>query len=83
MANKDGIRSVAYTMLIAPMIEAFKELSYRITELFKASEGRSRDIASLKSKTIRLEAENAIKDKEIAKLKVRLDKIEQALIKSK
>ncbi|MGZ3788077.1 MAG: tail fiber domain-containing protein, partial [Bacteriovorax sp.] len=91
--NKEGIRSVAYTMLIAPMIEAFKEINKRITELFKASEGHSRDLASvndkttkLEAKSARLEAENVAKDKKINKLeqenaaiKARLEKIEKAL----
>ncbi|MGZ3809642.1 MAG: tail fiber domain-containing protein, partial [Bacteriovorax sp.] len=82
--NKEGIRSVAYTMLIAPMIEAFKELNKRVTELFTASEGHSRDIASVKAEAIqandratKLEAENARKDKEIAKLKGMAQKAEQ------
>ncbi|MGZ3790499.1 MAG: tail fiber domain-containing protein, partial [Bacteriovorax sp.] len=82
--NKEGIRSVAYTMLIAPMIEAFKELNKRVTELFTASEGHSRNIASVKAEAIqandratKLEAENARKDKEIAKLKGMAQKAEQ------
>ncbi|MGZ3790494.1 MAG: tail fiber domain-containing protein, partial [Bacteriovorax sp.] len=91
--NKEGIRSVAYTMLIAPMIEAFKELNKRVTELFKVSEGHSRDIASVKAENDQIKAENAIKDKKINQLekenaakakeleavKARLDKIEKKL----
>ncbi|MGZ3789687.1 MAG: tail fiber domain-containing protein, partial [Bacteriovorax sp.] len=84
--NKEGVRSVAYTMLIAPVIEAFKEMNIRVTGLFKASEGHSRDIASVNSKTAKLEAENAkLKaradkaEKENAEIKARLEKIEKAL----
>lgn len=42
-----GYRSVAYSMLIAPIIEAIRGLDKRITDLFKASENQSRAIANL------------------------------------
>ncbi len=42
--NKEGIRSVAYSMLIAPLIEAVKELHLKWKE-------QARDISSLKSQS--------------------------------
>jgi hypothetical protein len=63
--NKKGIRSVAYTMLIAPIIESIKELYADIV-------GQNRRIASL-------EEQNATKDKEIKDLRERLEKIESTL----
>jgi hypothetical protein len=67
--NKDGIRSVAYTMLIAPMIEAFKEVSNRLLTLFQISNNQSRSIASIISKTEKLEKENAQLKKENSDIK--------------
>ncbi|MGZ3790519.1 MAG: tail fiber domain-containing protein, partial [Bacteriovorax sp.] len=91
--NSEGLLSVSYSNLVAPMIEAVKELNKRVTELFKASEGHTRDIASVDSKTVKLEdensklkaradkaeKENAAKTKELEAIKARLDKIERAL----
>lgn len=71
-----GIMSVAYSMLIAPLIEAVKEL-------FSDSKTVKREIASLK-------ADNEMKAQRIKKIeaenlemKARLDKIEKLLNKSK
>jgi hypothetical protein len=77
-----GFRSVAYSMLIAPIIEAIRGLDKRITELFKTSDSHSRSIASMNAKTIKLEAENEAKAREIAELKSRLNKIEKLLLKN-
>ncbi len=81
--SKSGLKSVAYDHLVAPLIEAFKELNQRIGELFRASESHAREIASVKAQA---EAENAAKDQKIkaleqenAEIKARLDKIEKAL----
>ena len=75
-SDRYGIR---YTELIAPVIKA-------IQELYAKFMGHDRDIASVNAKTDKLEAENArlkvndaAKDKEIAELKARLEKIEKAL----
>lgn len=62
----DGFLAVSYTMLLAPVIEAIKELN----ELFKAqSTSTEREIASVVE-------ENKAKDMEIAELKVRVRKAE-------
>lgn len=46
--DKTGFRSVAYSMLIAPIIESIKELNELVMELFKTSKENTREIASLK-----------------------------------
>jgi hypothetical protein len=74
--NKKGIRSVAYTMLIAPIIEAIKEFSHKITELFLRTDEHSRAIATLKSENDRLKNENE-------EIKARLDKVEKMLSNKK
>ncbi|MBY0385224.1 tail fiber domain-containing protein [bacterium] len=65
--SNTGYKKVDYAVLVAPVIQAFKELNKRITELFSVSESHSRRLASV-------EAENAAKDKEIAKLKADAEK---------
>ena len=81
--SKSGLKSVAYDHLVAPLIEAFKELNERIIELFGQSRSHSREIASLKAQA---ETEKAAKDHKIkaleqenAEIKARLEKIEKAL----
>lgn len=49
--SKSGLKSVAYDHLVAPIIEAMKEL-------FGISQQQSREIASLKEKNDKLEKEN-------------------------
>ncbi len=49
--NKDGFMSVAYAKLVAPLIEAVKELFYE-------DQKQNREIASLKEKNEKLEKEN-------------------------
>ena len=81
--NEDGYFQVYYDGLIPWITEAIKTMNTRVTELFRASEARSRDIASVKAQA---EVEKTAKDKEIEKLKqenaamkARLDKIEKML----
>ncbi|MCB9073342.1 MAG: tail fiber domain-containing protein [Bdellovibrionaceae bacterium] len=71
--SNTGYKKVDYAVLVAPVIQAFKELNKRITELFSASEKHSRDIASVKAE----------KDKEIAELKARADNAETEAKKQK
>lgn len=85
-----GFKKVDYAVLVAPIIQAFKDLQKRIKELFSASEGQSRDIASLK---VQADLEKAAKDneiaalkqdiaqkaKEMAELKARMDRLEKAI----
>jgi hypothetical protein len=86
--NKDGIRSVAYTMLIAPLIEAVKELYTKIIGHDEAIASNERAIASVKTNALeanarikKLENENSVKDKKIAELTSRLMRIEKMLSK--
>jgi hypothetical protein len=59
--TNDGFLAVSYSVLVAPLIETVKEL-------LSASEGQSRDIASIKVQNQKLEAKDLTKDQEIAKL---------------
>ncbi|MDD4976506.1 MAG: tail fiber domain-containing protein, partial [Bacteriovorax sp.] len=88
--NDDGLFQVYYDGLIPWITEAIKTLDKRLTALFKASEGYSRDIASMKSENTQLKANDAAKDQEILKLKKdnaeikeRLNKIDQMLLRNK
>ncbi len=47
--NKDGIRSVAYTMLIAPLIEAVKTLYSDLSGVKSAQDNQARKIASVEA----------------------------------
>ena len=64
--HKTGLKSVAYDHLIAPVIEAIKELDKRLSTLFSDSLGYSRELAALKIKNQILEA----KVKEIDQIKI-------------
>lgn len=77
--NSEGLLSVSYSNLVAPVIEAIKELNKRVISLFSISSKNSREIASIKY-------ENDLKDQKIKKLeqenlemKARLDKIEKMI----
>ncbi len=74
--NDDGMLQVYYDGLIPWITNAIKALHSRITELITASERHSREIASIKTQA---EAEKAAKDKEIAELKSRLEKLEKSI----
>lgn len=74
--DKEGYKAVNYPALVAPLIEAVKTLSHRLTDLQTAQD---REIASLK-------ADGQVKDEKIEKLerenaemKARLDKIEEMM----
>jgi hypothetical protein len=84
--NGDGIRSVAYTMLIAPLIEAVKELYAKFTGHDEAIASNARAIASVKAEA---KAENVELRKKLEALRVdnelmkaKLAKIEKFLNKS-
>ncbi|MDG0815777.1 tail fiber domain-containing protein [Bdellovibrio svalbardensis] len=63
--NSEGFLSVSYSNLVAPVIEAIKEL-------FKNSEHQARAIASVQAENEKLKQENA-------EIKARLEKIEKVL----
>lgn len=68
--SDDGIRSVNYSMFIAPMIEALKGLNKRIAKILKLFEEQNNEMASLKgefeTKMNKLEVENAKLKKELS-----------------
>ena len=51
----DGYKSVAYTSLVAPLIEAVKELSHKIDELFAKCIDQQKEIDSLSTRLDALE----------------------------
>ncbi len=59
VTGSDGIKSMNYANLVAPVVEALKEMHIKFLALFKKSEVHDRELASLKSKTEALEKENA------------------------
>jgi hypothetical protein len=70
--DNKGFRSVSYSMLIAPMIEAFKEIKTLLIGHDKILETQARRIASLEEANRKLQKENS-------ETKARLDKIEKSL----
>lgn len=84
--SRTGLKSMAYDHLIAPMIEAFKELNKRLTNLydeFKNLVARVLNLevknAKLEEKTRKLEAETKALKKENELLKTKFEKIEKML----
>ncbi|WPU64939.1 tail fiber domain-containing protein [Peredibacter starrii] len=57
---KTGLKSVAYDHLVAPIIEAIKELHTKVMALVTASDKHSREIASIKEENKQLKSENAL-----------------------
>ncbi len=81
-----GYKKVDYAVLVAPLIQAFKELNKRIMELFSVSERHSREITSIRAENVLLKAQDQAKDQKIkelekreAEMRARLDKIEKLL----
>ena len=54
-----GMKSMNYANLVAPVVEAIKDLHAKFTLLFNKSDAQQREIASLKEKAEKLEKENA------------------------
>ncbi|MBX2995921.1 MAG: tail fiber domain-containing protein, partial [Bdellovibrionaceae bacterium] len=54
-----GVKSLEYTMLIAPMIEAIKELHAKVQKMFSGQEQIQREVASVKAENEKLKQENA------------------------
>jgi hypothetical protein len=67
-----GYKSVAYSKLIAPVIEAVKALYARLT-------GVEADVAQLKARADKAEAENAALKADVEMLKARLIQLEQSI----
>jgi len=76
---KDGFKSVAYSKLVSPIIGAIKELYARLTGVEGQQNQQSRKIASVEEQVKVLQEQNAAKEKEIAELKARLERLEKSL----
>lgn len=81
-----GFKSIAYDHLVAPLIEAFKELVSMIISSEELANKNSRQISSLNEKIAQLEnenkklmQENALKSKELDELEKRMDLFEKSL----
>lgn len=74
--KESGYKKVDYAVLVAPLIQAFKDVQKQLTELFGQSETHSREIASLKEENAQIKAQA---EKEISELKKRLERIEKSL----
>lgn len=77
--NEDGYKSVAYQNLVAPMINAIKELYVKVVTLFDRTEKQSRQIASLEAENAKLKESDKAKDQKIKNLEERMQRIEKAL----
>ncbi|MGE3610774.1 MAG: tail fiber domain-containing protein [Bacteriovoracaceae bacterium] len=78
--GKDGYKSVSYDHLIAPVINAIKELF----TLVKGNDQKvSREIASIKEENTRLKASDLAKDQKIKDLEKRLELIEKKILLKK
>ncbi len=75
-----GMKSVNYSHLVAPLIEAFKTLYAKVIVLFDRTEKNTREIASVKQENAELKARVEKTEKENEELKQRLDRIEKALL---
>lgn len=54
-----GVKSLEYTMLIAPIIEAIKELNAQVQKMFSTQDTVQREVASVKAENEKLKQENA------------------------
>ncbi len=76
--DSNGYKSVNYPSLVAPLIEAVKELYSKLLGHDEQLEQQSRQIASIDEKKVnKIEFEKL--QKENAELKARLDRLEKAL----
>ncbi|MCM2352919.1 MAG: tail fiber domain-containing protein [Pseudobdellovibrio sp.] len=81
-----GYKKVDYAILVAPIIQAVKELYNLVVKEKEQNVSQDRQIASIEAKVQQLETENAAKERKIQSLeqeneaiKSRLEKIEKAL----
>ncbi|AZZ36060.1 hypothetical protein CIK05_04395 [Bdellovibrio sp. qaytius] len=76
--SPDSYKSVAYSLLVAPLIEAVKELYYKITGIERKVD---RAVASIEEKKADKSEVDALKA-ENAELKSRLDRLEKMMLES-
>jgi trimeric autotransporter adhesin len=83
-----GYKKVDYAVLVAPVIQAFKELNKRIAQIFSTTQQHKRDIASLKSsdndkekEIADLKAKDQANTQKIKDLEQRLERLEKSIKK--
>ena len=76
VTSSSGLKSVSYMGLVAPVIQAIKELHHKFMELIAR-------VTGLEEKANMYEARNEILEKENLEIKARLLKLEQILSKQK
>ncbi|AFY01394.1 cell wall surface anchor family protein [Bdellovibrio bacteriovorus str. Tiberius] len=74
--DSQGMKSVNYSHLVSPLVEAIKALYEEISAL-KGS------LTDKDQRILALEQDKAQKDKELAELKARMDRLEKAVLNSK
>ncbi len=74
--DPQGMKSVNYSHLVSPLVEAIKALYDEVSAL-KGS------LADKEQRILALEQDKAQKDKELAELKARMDRLEKAVLNSK
>ncbi|MGE9746003.1 tail fiber domain-containing protein [Bdellovibrio bacteriovorus] len=74
--DPQGMKSVNYSHLVSPLVEAIKALYDEVSAL-KGS------LADKDQRILALEQDKAQKDKELAELKARMDRLEKAVLNSK
>ncbi len=83
--EKTGVKSVAYSMLIGPIIEAIKELHTKWTTdsqaIHSQIEKQNREIASLKEENSRLKNNEQSQEQRLRALELRLQTLENAATK--
>ncbi|AHZ84236.1 hypothetical protein Bb109J_c1541 [Bdellovibrio bacteriovorus] len=74
--DPQGMKSVNYSHLVSPLVEAIKALYDEVSALKDS-------LADKDQRILALEQDKAQKDKELAELKARMDRLEKAVLNSK
>ena len=77
--DKKGFKSMVYSNLVAPLVEAVKSLYVQLKENSLETRQNSRKIASLQQENEKLKNENLQKAKELDDVKSRLERLEKIL----
>ena len=90
LTNGDGFKSVSYMALVAPVIQAIKELHYKFKAVVARVLGLEQDLLLVKSeskilkeKVNEFEANNKILERENLEIKNRLKKLEAQFLQKK
>jgi len=77
--DKKGYKSMVYSNLIAPLVEAVKTIYERLYHVEREIASVKNDQFDLNARVEQLEVENQIKDQKILELEQRLEKLERSL----